>query len=63
MLCSHASGVVGEKMEIRELNSADVESLLELYVQLDENNKNLSKEKSLEIWKSEIESNKNILEP
>ena len=48
------------KMEIRELNANDLESLLELYVQLSDVNKNYSYEKSLDIWKNEIENNKYI---
>ena len=47
-------------MEIRELTDNELESLLELYVQLSEVNKNYSYEKSLDVWKSEIEGNKNI---
>jgi GNAT superfamily N-acetyltransferase len=46
-------------MEIRLLGEGDLESLLELYVKLDENNRNYSMEKSKEIWK-EISSNGNI---
>jgi GNAT superfamily N-acetyltransferase len=38
-------------MEIRLLGESDLESLLELYIQLDENNKNYSLTKSMEIWK------------
>lgn len=47
-------------MEIRELKISDLASLLELYVQLSDVNKNYSYEKSLDVWKSEIEGNKNI---
>ena len=46
-------------MEIRELNENDLESLLELYVQLDPDNKNYSIQKMKILWK-EIASNKNI---
>lgn len=37
-------------MEIRELTKNDLPSLLELYIQLSENNKNITLEKSKEIW-------------
>ena len=47
-------------MEIRELTKDDISSLLELYVQLDEANRELSLEKSTEVWTDEIEGNKNI---
>ena len=47
-------------MEIRELNLKDIDSLLELYVQLSDVNKNYSYEKSVAVWKDEIENNKNI---
>ena len=47
-------------MEIRELTVEDLESLLILYVQLDEKNKDISLQKSIDIWKAEIENNKNI---
>lgn len=47
-------------MEIRELTKDDISSLLELYVQLDEANRELSLEKSAEVWTDEIEVNKNI---
>lgn len=47
-------------MEIRELTKDDISSLLELYVQLDEANRELSLEKSAEVWTDEIEGNKNI---
>ena len=47
-------------MEIRELDSADLQSLLELYVQLSDVNKNYSCEKALDVWKNQIEGNKNI---
>lgn len=42
-------------MEIRELRISDLASLLELYVLLSDVNKNYSYEKSLDVWKSEIE--------
>ena len=38
------------KMEIRALTKNDLPSLLELYIQLSENNKNITLEKSKEIW-------------
>lgn len=47
-------------MEIRELNAADLESLLELYVQLSDVNKDCPCKKALDVWKNEIEGNKNI---
>ena len=47
-------------MEIRELAAGDLESLLELYVQLDESNKKLDIEKVRAVWKNEIENNKHI---
>lgn len=47
-------------MEIRELHESDLESLLKLYIQLDEKNENLSLIKSKEIWK-QINLNKNII--
>ena len=37
-------------MEIRELTKNDLPSLLELYIQLSENNKIITLEKSKEIW-------------
>lgn len=46
-------------MEIRLLNKNDLPSLLQLYVQLDEKNKELNAENTANIWK-EIEENKNI---
>ena len=46
-------------MEIRELTKDDLPSLLELYIQLDESNKNLTVENSETIWK-EIEATPNI---
>lgn len=47
-------------MEIRELNTTDIKSLLELYIQLSDINKDYSYEKALAVWKNEIENNKNI---
>ena len=42
-------------MEIRELTVADVPSLLELYTQLDKNNRKLPVDTSVELWKEEID--------
>lgn len=47
------------KIEFRQLTQKDLHSLLELYVQLDENNKDLTTESSIPIWK-EISKNPNI---
>ena len=47
-------------MEIRTLSKADLESLLQLYIQLDEKNSALSLETCIHIWESEIEPNTNI---
>ena len=47
-------------MEFRELNKNDIPSLLELYVQLNDENEGFNVEKSEEIWDTEIEGNKNI---
>lgn len=44
-----------EEMEIRELTKNDLPSLLELYIQLSENNKNITLEKSKEIWIKQIQ--------
>ena len=49
-----------EEMEIRELTKNDLPSLLELYIQLSENNKNITLEKSKEIWIKQIQENPNI---
>lgn len=46
-------------MEFRLLTEKDIPSLLELYVQLDENNKSLTVEESLQVWKT-ISQNKDI---
>ena len=46
-------------MEIRQLHKDDLKSLLELYIQLDDGNKDLNVENSESVWK-EIEENKNI---
>ena len=47
-------------MEIRELTENDLPSLIELYIQLSENNKNVALEKSKNVWINEIEKNPNI---
>lgn len=47
-------------MEIRELTEKDLPSLLDLYIQLSESNKNLTLDESKKIWMNEIEENKNI---
>lgn len=47
-------------MEIRLLNEDDLESLMELYIQLDEDNKTNSIQKSKEVWK-QIRSYNNII--
>lgn len=47
-------------MEIRELHEKDLKSLIQLYTQLDQINEDLSYEKSLSIWKNEIEPNGSI---
>ena len=47
------------KIEVRQLTQKDLPSLLELYVQLDENNKDLTTESSIPIWE-EISKNPNI---
>lgn len=47
------------KIEFRQFTQKDLPSLLELYVQLDENNKDLTTESSIPIWK-EISKNPNI---
>ena len=47
-------------MEIRELKTDDLESLLELYIQLSDINKGYSYEKALAVWQNEIENNKSI---
>lgn len=46
-------------MEIRNLTKDDLASLVKLYIQLDENNANISLEKARNVW-DEIEANKNI---
>ena len=48
------------KMELRELNEKDLESLIKLYEQLDDANGNFTAEDARKIWKTEIEGNKNI---
>lgn len=47
-------------MEIRELTAEDLPSLLELYIQLDEANKDMTLEHSREVWEKEIKNNKYI---
>jgi GNAT superfamily N-acetyltransferase len=47
-------------MEFRELNEGDLESLVELYEQLDGSNEGFTAKAARAIWKSEIEGNKNI---
>lgn len=47
-------------MEIRELTEEDIPSLLDLYVQLAETNKNVTLEKARDVWMQEIRENKNI---
>ena len=47
-------------MEIRELNEADLESLIKLYEQLDGKNGAFAVEDALPIWKNEIAENPNI---
>ncbi|MBP5465474.1 MAG: GNAT family N-acetyltransferase [Treponema sp.] len=47
-------------MEIRELNEGDLESLIQLYEQLDGSNGDFTVEAARAVWKSEIEGNKNI---
>ena len=51
--------MVISKIEFRQLTQKDLPSLLELYVQLDENNKDLTTESSIPIWE-EISKNPNI---
>ena len=48
------------KMELRELNEKDLESLIKLYEQLDDANGNFTAEDARKIWKTEIEGNKKI---
>ena len=47
-------------MEIRELNEADLESLIKLYEQLDGKNGAFAVEDARPIWKNEIAENPNI---
>lgn len=47
-------------MEIRELNEGDLDSLIELYEQLDPGNTSFSSQDAHAVWKNEIEGNKNI---
>lgn len=47
------------KIEFRQLTQKDLPSLLALYVQLDENNKDLTTESSIPIWE-DISKNPNI---
>lgn len=46
-------------IQFRQLTEKDLPSLLELYVQLDENNKDLTAQGSLPVWE-EISKNPNI---
>ena len=48
------------KMELRELNEKDLESLIKLYKHLDGANGNFTAEDARKIWKTEIEGNKKI---
>ena len=48
------------KMELRELNEKDLESLIKLYEQLDDAIGNFTAEDARKIWKTEIEGNKKI---
>ena len=48
------------KMELRELNENDLESLIKLYEQLDGANGEYSVEDARKIWQQEIEGNKKI---
>ena len=47
-------------MEIRELNENDLESLIQLYEQLDPSNGNISMETTREVWRNEISGNRKI---
>ena len=60
MLTGTLACFLRKKMEIRELTKNDLPSLLELYIQLSENNKNITLEKSKEIWIKQIQQNPNI---
>ena len=60
MTTGHWPAFLGKKIEIRELTENDLPSLLELYIQLSENNKNITLEKSKEIWIKQIQQNPNI---
>ena len=60
-LQKESSNLITEaKMEIRELNEKDLESLIKLYEQLDGANGNFSVEDARKIWKSEIKENKKL---
>ena len=48
------------KMELRELNEKDLESLIKLYEQLADANGYFTAEDARKIWKTEIEGNKKI---
>lgn len=48
------------KMELRELNENNLESLIKLYEQLDGANGDFTAEDARKIWKDEIEGNKKI---
>ena len=47
-------------MEIRELNENDLESLIQLYEQLDPSNGDINLDSSHSVWRNEIATNKNI---
>lgn len=47
-------------MEFRELNKDDLPSLLELYVQLNDENDGFDLQMARKIWETEIEGNRNI---
>ena len=47
-------------MEIRELNEGDLGSLIKLYEQLDGSNGDFGLENARQLWKNEIEGNRNI---
>lgn len=47
-------------MEFRELNKNDLPSLLDLYVQLNDENDAFDLQMARKIWETEIEGNKNI---
>lgn len=47
-------------MEIRELTEKDLPSLLDLYVQLAESNKDVKLDEARKVWANDIKGNKNI---